>query len=308
VIELTSELPPITGVTHVNGAGSGGARVIIRPAAIAPDSASNGITVGTTSAEGAAGSSIRNLVLNGFTACCDAGEQQTGQAIRILDANVSVKSNLFGTDATGTTAASNRVGIVVEAPNALIGGTSGTSLNGPCSGDCNLISGSGEHGIQVMGGSALIQGNFIGTNLAGTTALGNQEGVRADSPSTIGGDVPEAGNLISGNIAAGIYARTGGMLTRNNIIAFNGIGVVIDGVLGDASGNTVQGNSIHSHAGMGIDLVNGANGYIQPPVINTATLSSAAGTACVGCAVDIYSDDVDEGRVYLGPAITVNGL
>jgi hypothetical protein len=75
---------------------------------------------------------------------------------------------------------------------------------------CNLISGnSGTAGIYLDGSgpapgaaSNTIQGNFIGTDVTGTVALGNSNGIRTFNPGAnnlIGGTATGAGNLISGN-------------------------------------------------------------------------------------------------------------
>ena len=87
------------------------------------------------------------------------------------------------------------------------------------------IGGFGGGGIllQTLGGN-VIEGNFIGTNAAGAAALGNGvSGVSILGTATnrIGGTLPAARNVISGN---------------------NGHGVEIEGA--GASGNLVQGNFI----------------------------------------------------------------
>ncbi len=60
-----------------------------------------------------------------------------------------------------------------------------------------------------------------------------------------------------------------------------------------STGNRIRGNSIHSNGGMGIDNSSGGNGNLAPPVITAA--GPMSGTACANCAVDVYSDDEDEG-------------
>src|SRR5205823_598483 len=88
----------------------------------------------------------------------------------------TIAGNFIGTDTTGTTALGNSDGIAIVTPNNTIGGTTAA--------DRNLISGSVGSGIDVRPRSAtpvpsgtVIQGNFIGTNAAGTQALPNQEGI-----------------------------------------------------------------------------------------------------------------------------------
>ena len=68
-------------------------------------------------------------------------------------------------------------------------------------------------GVHITGGSSdnLVEGNLIGTNAAGTAAVGNGDsGVLIDGGSannTIGGTAIGAGNMISGNGAAASRSR-----------------------------------------------------------------------------------------------------
>jgi hypothetical protein len=83
-----------------------------------------------------------------------------------------VKGNYVGTDATGTTALPNSVGVEVypDSHDNIIGG--GTE------GERNVISGNGV-GVSIWGATAgknIVKGNYIGTN-AGGTALPNGRGV-----------------------------------------------------------------------------------------------------------------------------------
>ena len=66
----------------------------------------------------------------------------------------------------------------------------------------------------------------------------------------------------------------------------------------------MRGNSIHSNAELGIDNILGGNDELDPPVVTG--FGSVSGTACPGCAVDVFSDDDDEGRVFEGTT-TANG-
>ena len=207
-------------------------------------------------------------------------------------ANNAVSGNLIGTDLTGTVALGNAAnGVsVFHAPSNTIGGKA--------TGAGNVISGNGTYGVSIFGADASsnnVQGNSIGTDITGTRDLGNvSSGVFVSAPGNIiGGTLPGAGNLISGNGFVGV--RINGALASGNSVAGNLIGTQVDGtsplgnttegvridnasnneiggsvagagnviahqsrhgvvVLGASVGNAIERNSMFSNAGLGIDL------------------------------------------------------
>ena len=238
---------------------------------------SAGITIGAN-INGPAGAVVKALVVNN----CHWG-------IRV-DNNVRLTGSFIGTDVTGTVARPNTVGIYLF-------GEEGSVIGGTTDADRNVISGNLSAGV-LVGVPATILGNFIGTNAAGTAALPNlNDGITVQSvfsktPSVvIGGVVPGAGNLISGNGQYGIALNGADDVTiQGNWIgaaAFGGTlsgptqraGIVLSGssralIGGDGPGegnvitnqqavaigiqgvsnrNVISGNSIHSNA-FGIDL------------------------------------------------------
>jgi len=147
-----------------------------------------------------------------------------------LGVGTIVAGNFIGTDATGTLALPNNIGVdVTSGIESVIGGTA--------SGAGNLISGNATQGIYVPGvAESLIQGNLIGTDVTGTNAIPNANGpgifLGNASGVTIGGAAPGARNVISGNGQSGITADNGG----GDIIQGNYIGTDITGTqpLGNA--------------------------------------------------------------------------
>ncbi|HBE70105.1 MAG TPA: hypothetical protein DDW52_18310, partial [Planctomycetaceae bacterium] len=124
---------------------------------------------------------------------------------------VYVLNNLIGTNAAGTSAVPNVTGV------SIIGGANANHIGGPLPSSPmgailgNVISGSVADidqskwgvGVWIINSDRnLVQGNRIGTNAAGTAAIGNEgEGILVfESVGTMIGDsTAAAGNLISGN-------------------------------------------------------------------------------------------------------------
>jgi hypothetical protein len=203
-INITSTPPAITTPIAING---GASRVELH----GPGTSANGLYV-TTAAS--AGSSIRNLVINGF-----------GMGI-YLDhtSGITIAGNYIGTNRAGSAAVPNGQGIYAYYGIAQVGGLNGLTPGGPCAGDCNLISGNTGDGIHIHEfGGGLIEGNFAGTDVTGTSALGNGGSgihISYDSPVTIGGTASGAGNLTSGN-TFGIEVEQSAPVIQGNFIGAN---------------------------------------------------------------------------------------
>ena len=124
-------------------------------------------------------------------------------------------------------------------------------------------------------GSNVIAGNFIGTDVTGTMALGNSSmGVHMVSAAnnTIGGKTPEAVNLISGNGSNGVMFN--GPLTVGNVVQGNLVGTDVSGAVAlgnnngvhnfNGSNNTIGGttaaarNVISGNAGAGVSIFSSA--------------------------------------------------
>ncbi|HKZ26575.1 MAG TPA: right-handed parallel beta-helix repeat-containing protein [Rubrobacteraceae bacterium] len=136
---------------------------------------------------------------------------------------------LNGTDAGGAN------GLVIQAADSTV---KGLVIN-RFAGNGVLLSGSGATDNKI-------EGNFIGTNAAGTADLGNgDDGVDvfgADN-NTIGGTATGARNILSGNGGDGVQI-VGGLGTTGNEILGNYIGTDKNGT--SALGNTEEGVLIFS--------------------------------------------------------------
>src|SRR5208283_2514877 len=107
----------------------------------------------------------------------------------------------------------------------LIDGSPGNLIGGTTPAARNVISGGNQDGIYLVGFYAtgnVIQGNYIGTTVTGLTGLGNVHNgfeITGAPGNIIGGTVPGAGNVISGNGESGVYLLTSG--ATSNMIEGN---------------------------------------------------------------------------------------
>ena len=185
-----------------------------------------------------------------------------------------IQGNKIGTDVSGTVDLGNSDrGIEIDdAQDNTVGGTTAAARN--------LISGNNDDGIGLKDATTtgnLIQGNYIGTNITGTAALGNSsEGIVVFSgahDNSIGGTAAGAGNLISDN-DDGIELESG---TTDMVIQGNLIGTTADGLsalpnssqgidLDNADDNLIggstaaAGNTIAHHDSRGVDVDSSSTG------------------------------------------------
>ncbi len=205
----------------------------------------------------------------------------------------TVSGNRIGTDVNGTAAMPNDSGgvMITDAMTNTIGGTTAAARN--------LISGNAGIGVSIINsdddGDAdgnLIQGNYIGTEVSGTTALPNTlTGVVITNAANndVGGTAAGAGNLISGNGEYGVIIMNSG--ATGNVVQDNYIGTDFDGdaaipnqgagvLIVNASGNTVggSGNLISGNVLQGVRLIGADNNTVRDNLIGT----QADGTSPLG--------------------------
>jgi uncharacterized repeat protein (TIGR01451 family) len=199
----------------------------------------------------AAGIAVLGLVIDNFQ----------GAGIGVNATNESISGDFLGTDATGSAAQGNGVGIrfALGSGNSLIGGDSPAMRN--------LISGNTGDGIDLLGSTqgvrqVVVQGNLIGTNAAGTGALGN------------GGAGVHLFDLVQNN---SIGAQLGPRVSvppsgQGNVISFNGgDGIRIESTVNfDAPptlNNTISGNTIDSNGGNGVSILEGSGNSVTDNTI-----------------------------------------
>lgn len=218
----------------------------------------NAIIGGTTLAE-------RNII---------SGNNQSG--ISFNNSNTgTISGNFIGTDITGLVdLGNNEMGIRLD------------NLSYSTTITYNLISGNNQSGILIINSiSSSIRGNIIGLGIDGATVLSNStRGIAVENASNntvIGGTALSDRNLISTNLAVGVYFNNStncsvinsyigtdvtGLLNRGNtafgIFVDNGSHNVTIGGITIGSGNIVAGNTQH-----GILIVNSTDAIIKGNII-----------------------------------------
>jgi hypothetical protein len=219
-----------------------------------------------------------------------SGNDNTGILITAGPTGNLVQGNFIGTNAAGTGAIGNGSGVVTQGQS---GNSSSHTIGGTTPGARNIISGNNGPGISIGGTltGSVVQGNFIGTDVTGSTAVGNaSDGVIIQFGSAnnmIGGTTPEARNVISGNGVNGVRSDY-----HPNTVQGNFIGTQADGVspLGNGSNgvlinlfdsNAIAGNTIAFNGGAGVVVLGPLN-----PVSSNAMFANA------GLGIDLAGDGV----------------
>lgn len=288
VISLLSNLPAITNKVIIDGSTAPGYSA--GNTTTAPLVAVNfgGVSSGFVFNSGSSGSVITGLsIIN-----------STSNGVTLNVGSITLLSNYIGLNLSGAAAgnAGSGVYIVSSSTNNIIG-SNPKSISGLYS---NVISGNIGHGIQLYGSAGnKIQSNAIGTNPAGTAAIGNKgNGIYVTYfaiDNTIGGTAyvnsatgqtnnptgnkgtvptvsiaPPLGNLISGNSLNGVLIDYGSELTvlSGNFIGTNNVGTsaignALDGVLiRNANNNQLIGCTFEDNPFIYYNVLsgNGANG------------------------------------------------
>ena len=223
---------------------------------------------------------------------------------------VVVQGNRIGTGAAGTGALANLGDGIFQDSFTLklvVGGTTAAARN--------IIS--GNLGSGISGGSyydkAVIQGNYIGTDVTGTLPLGNgNHGILATATGTQIGDSATvgSGNVIAFNAHNGVAVTgdVGNPISRNSIFSNGGLGIDLgnNGVTPNDAGDPDTGpNNLQNYPALTAVVYDGSSARIS------GTLNSTANTAF---RVEFFSNTAYEpscygqGRTYLGfTTVTTNG-
>jgi hypothetical protein len=250
------------------------------------------------------------------------------------DGNV-IQGNYVGLDPTGTTATGQPgyiagvTGIFIEnSTGNLIGGTTAAARNVVAGFQINIALEENQPGLPP--GNNVVEGNYIGTNAAGTAVplgvpaltTGFAEGVSISSYAsgdTIGGTTPGAGNLISGNQDTGIALDLINILVNsfpsgtpaNNIVQGNLIGTDVTGTKPIPNGVGMFVNSFNTLIG---GTTPGAGNTIAfnngPGVVVARTGNSIRGNSIFGNAItsesNLFYSNSGLGIELGGDGVTLN--
>ncbi len=187
----------------------------------------------------------------------------------VISGNSSNGVQIFGPGSTANTVSTNVIGLGRDGKPASNQGN-GVFLNDAginnVIGPGNVISGNAESGVLIEGnnsggGQNIVEGDFIGTDPTGQTAVGTGNGgdgvsIYGSSNNKIGGATGTPGtglgNVISGNALAGvqIFGPTNNLPADQNVVAGNLIGI-------NESGTAAIGNSSD-----GVEIYNGSDNTI----------------------------------------------
>ncbi|MCB0497266.1 MAG: BspA family leucine-rich repeat surface protein [Cyclobacteriaceae bacterium] len=257
--------------------------------------------------------------------------------------NITIQSNLIGTDPSGTVATPNNIGIYAQGNGIGFPYVQGYIIGGSLATESNIISGNTNEGILLWyNNGALIEGNWIGVDASGNAPLPNNVGISH----SIGINATISNNVISSNTTNGLHLSR----AENNNLFGNNIGVGSDGTTslgngigvyfeptgsanlnnaiggtsaGEANivannstygiqisngyGNSVIANSIYCNGTLGISLNGTANNSIQPPYVSGMTSSSVSGVGTIGENIHVFRANSgcypSQGQEYLGTAI-----
>ncbi|MDX1993973.1 MAG: choice-of-anchor D domain-containing protein, partial [bacterium] len=238
--------------------------------------------------------------------------------------NNLITSNPTGIFISGVGAASNRlfgniIGLDVTGSTVIAGGTTGISVNnapdnrigGTNPSEINTVSGQAADGILITGAGATgnrVENNYVGTDISALNDLGNGDNgieVLSASGNTIGGNVPEAGNLVGGNQQFGILldATANNNTVANNRIGinvnFNGtipnnVGIVVRFSSNNLIGGPNQGNTVGGNLGSGITLTEASStgNTVQGNYVGLTSFNDVFGNGSYGIRVNTAANNL----------------
>jgi hypothetical protein len=300
-----------------------------------------GVTIQNSASGNSIGGTVSGSVAGTTVGVGNLISGNTGDGILITGMTTNnnvIQANAIGTNTSGSAPLPNQNGVDIQGgQNNTIGSTAAAAGN-VISGNKNMA-GVGA-GVLISGANAannVVEGNFIGTDATGNSALvPNGDGVIIQgmaTNNTIGGAVAGSGNLISGNTNSGITIKDSS--TTGNQVLFNTIGLnnhTTPGALPNqigvliemsATGNTIGstltitigtkvvglGNVISGNSGDGVQLTGTgtSNNQVEGNFIGTDSTGKKSIANNVGVAIRSGASSNTIGGTVSGAANFISG-
>ncbi len=296
-----------------------------------------GIVIGTVG-----GATLGAFTIGGITATPGTGagnviSGSTGTGIQVTaQSNTpigvgAIQGNLIGLAAGGAAAVGNAsIGISLDDNGFGSGGPAKLAAVtiGGVAGARNVISGNGGPGIRTVANTVIIQSNYVGTDISGTTALPNFSGISVTGGNSINGIFGGTqtvggvglGNVVSGNTGVGITVALTTATVRGNLVGTradgvtplgNGdFGILVDSGSAAIGGTTVgQGNVITANGTEGIRVRIGApaiHNASSASILGNSIYANGPGVGPGGLGINLFANDFvtanDLGDADTGPS------
>lgn len=244
-----------------------------------------------------------NLIAGNFVGVDPSGKTPLGNGVGISmtgASNTVIRGNVIsantnginGSMATSTRIEGNYIGVdadgfALPAPRqhvgiSLIQQSNQNVIGGSMPAARNLIS-NNDRGISIGGNANVIEGNYIGTNAAGTAAIPNQDGVYFAAAVGV-----VRGNVVSGNLRYGLIASEGTYAIQGNYIGVDatGMNALPNGLDGIACIDPAPGDVLIGGASSGQRNVISGNGGYGIRFLSADTMNVIIQSNLIGVAAD----------------------
>ena len=198
------------------------------------------------------------------------------------------------------------MGIYVD---GAVGTGDGVNIN-----NCVISNNTSEAGIKTyLVDGTIIENNFVGTDITGTSSESNKDGIRIKG----GTNISILNNLVSGNIEKGIFvenaSQSGNIYSSNNIlVAYNLVGTDLLGinaigngdrgigfnslVNGQAKDNLVSGNTDGIYISNNSENISVTGNYVGTDINGTSAIANSTKGITVSTSTNIFVGEMGQGK------------
>jgi uncharacterized repeat protein (TIGR01451 family) len=242
-----------------------------------------------------------NKIGTGFVANVISGNAPK-PGIEIHGSDNEVKNNRIGLNGAGAAALPNGTGVQLFGDDNYIGGIGS---------DRNFISGNSGSGIVINSSDNAVSNNYIGLDVAGTTAVPNGSHGILVTGTAAGNEIGEPlGNVIASNSKGILLNTTGiGNVMRRNAIRNNSLEAIDLGGDGPTANDATDSdsgaaNNKQNYPTVSSAKINGAN------IDVTASIDSSGGVSVGGFLVEVFAADnsaTPQAATYIGTSACLAG-